>query len=76
MTIARAHLIDSVFSRWYHCATRCVRRAFLLAEGMQSSAASSLRRYDVDEHSRDTVAGSKVSATSDLCIQYARQPGG
>ena len=33
MTIAREHLVDPAVSRWYHCITRCVRRAFLLGEG-------------------------------------------
>ena len=33
MTIARAHLVDPLVCRWYHCVTRCVRRAFLLGEG-------------------------------------------
>ncbi len=27
MTIARVHLVDPLVSRWYHCITRCVRRA-------------------------------------------------
>ena len=33
MTMDRAHLVDSAVTRWYHCVTRCVRRAFLLGEG-------------------------------------------
>ena len=32
MTMARAHLVDVSVTRWYHCITRCVRRAFLLGE--------------------------------------------
>jgi REP element-mobilizing transposase RayT len=32
MTMARAHLVDPAVTRWYHCVTRCVRRAFLLSE--------------------------------------------
>ena len=33
MTTARAHRVDVTVMRSYHCITRCVRRAFLLAEG-------------------------------------------
>ena len=33
MTMARSHLVDVSVTRWYHCVTRCVRRAFLLGEG-------------------------------------------
>ena len=36
MTIARAHLVDPSVTRWYHCVTRCVRRALLLGEGMHN----------------------------------------
>ena len=33
MAIARRLLVDPAVTRWYHCVTRCVRRAFLLGEG-------------------------------------------
>jgi REP element-mobilizing transposase RayT len=33
MAIARARQIDPSVARWYHCMTRCVRRALLLGEG-------------------------------------------
>ena len=33
MAIARSQLIDTTVARWYHCISRCVRRAFLLGEG-------------------------------------------
>ena len=33
MTMARSRLVDVSITRWYHCITRCVRRAFLLSEG-------------------------------------------
>jgi hypothetical protein len=36
MTMARAQLVDVSLARWYHCVTRCVRRAFLLGEGDQN----------------------------------------
>lgn len=32
MTTARSRLIDPAVTRWYHCISRCVRRAFLLGE--------------------------------------------
>ena len=41
MTIARAHLVDPSVTRWYHCVTRRVRRAFLLGEGCTTGKAGS-----------------------------------
>jgi hypothetical protein len=39
MAIARAHLVNPALARWYHCVTRCVRRAFLLGEGQDDRKA-------------------------------------
>ena len=47
MTIARAHLIDASVTRWYHCVTRCVRRAFLLGEGPND------RKVRIDDRLRE-----------------------
>jgi hypothetical protein len=33
MVIARAKLGDVSVARWYHCVSRCVRKAFLLGGG-------------------------------------------
>ena len=33
MAIARAKLVDLTVARWYHCVSRCVRKASLLGEG-------------------------------------------
>ena len=33
MAIARSQLIDTTVARWYHCISRCVRRASCWAKG-------------------------------------------
>ncbi len=44
MTIARADLCDPAVTRWYHCITRYVRRAFVLGEGAGRPQRLSLKR--------------------------------
>ena len=46
MTIARAHLFDPAMTRSRHLATRCVRRAFLLGEGMHDRKSWIERRLE------------------------------
>ena len=33
MTTARSEIVDCSVTRWYHCISKCVRSAFLMAEG-------------------------------------------
>ena len=35
MMLPRVKLVDVMVSRWYHCVSRCVRRARLLGDGEQ-----------------------------------------
>jgi len=60
MTIARAHLVDPAVTRWYHCVTRCVWRAFLLAEGPND------RQVWIENRLREVAQICSILAENDL----------
>jgi REP element-mobilizing transposase RayT len=61
MAIARAHLVDVSVTRWYHCITRCVRRALLLGEGPTNRKAwIECRLEELSEIFAVSVAGFSV----------------
>ena len=60
MTIARVHLVDPLVSRWYHCITRCVRRARLLGEGIDRKEWIEHRLKELAEIFGISVAGFAV----------------
>ena len=60
MTIARVHLVDPIVSRWYHCITRCVRRAKLLGEGQDRKEWIENRLKELAEIFGVSVAGFAV----------------
>jgi hypothetical protein len=68
MTIARAHLVDPSVSRWYHCVTRCVRRAFLLGDEHQDRKSWIERRLqELAEIFAISVGGLLCSTTTCIC---------
>ena len=61
MTIARGRLVDPSVTRWYHCVTRCVRRAFLLGEGIKTARhGSKIRLEELAEIFAVAVGGFSV----------------
>jgi REP element-mobilizing transposase RayT len=60
MTIARVYLVNPMVSRWYHCITRCVRRARLLGEGMDRKEWIEHRLKELAEIFGISVAGFAV----------------
>ncbi len=44
MTQPRSRIVDPSLTRWYHCVSRCVRRAFLFAENREFDRKDWLKR--------------------------------
>jgi hypothetical protein len=51
MTMARRLLVDVDITRYYHCISRCVRRAFLCGEGFEHRKAW-IGQAEKDRHNR------------------------
>ena len=80
MTMARAHLVDVSVTRWYHCITRCVRRAFLLGEEpIIARYGSKNDCRNLRKSSRSRSAGSRCSiiiCTCSCALTLTRRPTG
>jgi hypothetical protein len=75
MTMARAHLVDPAVSRWYHCVTRCVRRAFLLGEGADDRKGGiENRRRELAEIFAVAVGGFSVSRGGSRASRSSMKP--
>jgi hypothetical protein len=51
MTMPRRQLVDVSVTRYYHCISRCVRRAFLCGEGVTHRKAW-IEQGQKDRHNR------------------------
>jgi hypothetical protein len=69
MAIARIHQIDPSVARWYHCMTRCVRRAFLLEEG-----ATEQKKWIDDSFSEAIHFEREATTTARARLPESREP--
>ena len=61
MTMARSQLVDLDVTRYYHCISRCVRRAFLCGEGFEH------RRRWIEERI-ELLAGNFAVSVCGFCV--------
>ena len=66
MTMPRRQLVDVAVTRYYHCISRCVRRAFLCGEGVTH------RKAWIEQNS-DTLHGLPLLNTIRAAEVYATE---
>lgn len=64
MTLPRSKLVDVSVTRWYHCISRCVRRAFLLGEGSAGDTGDNKRWIEQRLKELDSIFAVSVGGFS------------
>ena len=74
MTMPRRQLVDVAVTRYYHCISRCVRRAFLCGEGVTHRKAWIEARLEVLEKRNKEPDKDRHDVCKASCFQDERSP--
>ena len=74
MTSPRRQIVDPVQPGFYHCISRCVRRAFLCGEDAESGRSFAHRKNWVEQRLLELATIFSVGAGADVWVQESEEP--